>query len=252
MRLATALLAAAVGLSAVPATAATVTFSNIRATWFDIVGGTNVSFVGNGTANASVRWGEDTGNGQSGYDFEAIGIPGLTVTPPGGSDITNIGLFRHVNQPIAAGTSITGIKLEFLTDILVDGNPFNDVAFIYTFTHEETPNAADPCAYGPPNGVGVNVNGCADRVTVNFNVQSDFFQIDGFDYALDTVGFLVGGNPATSFLTAEQLVNEAFIRGRLVLYSEAGIPEPATWAMLIAGFGLVGSAMRRRRTAVTA
>jgi hypothetical protein len=25
------------------------------------------------------------------------------------------------------------------------------------------------------------------------------------------------------------------------------IPEPATWAMLITGFGLVGSAMRRRR-----
>ena len=28
------------------------------------------------------------------------------------------------------------------------------------------------------------------------------------------------------------------------------VPEPATWAMLIAGFGLVGSAMRRRRTAI--
>lgn len=26
-----------------------------------------------------------------------------------------------------------------------------------------------------------------------------------------------------------------------------GVPEPATWAMLITGFGLVGSAMRRRR-----
>ncbi|MFA7441325.1 MAG: PEPxxWA-CTERM sorting domain-containing protein [Sphingomonadaceae bacterium] len=28
------------------------------------------------------------------------------------------------------------------------------------------------------------------------------------------------------------------------------IPEPATWAMFIAGFGIVGSAMRRRRTAI--
>ncbi len=31
-----------------------------------------------------------------------------------------------------------------------------------------------------------------------------------------------------------------------------GIPEPATWAMLILGFGLVGSAARRRRTVVSA
>ncbi|MCG2842534.1 PEPxxWA-CTERM sorting domain-containing protein [Sandaracinobacter sp. RS1-74] len=28
------------------------------------------------------------------------------------------------------------------------------------------------------------------------------------------------------------------------------VPEPATWAMMIAGFGLVGGAMRRRRTAI--
>lgn len=32
----------------------------------------------------------------------------------------------------------------------------------------------------------------------------------------------------------------------------AAIPEPASWAMLIAGFGLTGAAMRRRRTAVAA
>lgn len=32
----------------------------------------------------------------------------------------------------------------------------------------------------------------------------------------------------------------------------AGVPEPASWAMLIAGFGLTGAAMRRRRVAVAA
>lgn len=31
-----------------------------------------------------------------------------------------------------------------------------------------------------------------------------------------------------------------------------GVPEPASWAMLIAGFGLTGATMRRRRTAVAA
>jgi uncharacterized protein (TIGR03118 family) len=32
--------------------------------------------------------------------------------------------------------------------------------------------------------------------------------------------------------------------------SIAGVPEPATWAMMIGGFGLVGAALRRRGTAV--
>jgi hypothetical protein len=33
---------------------------------------------------------------------------------------------------------------------------------------------------------------------------------------------------------------------------DAGVPEPAAWAMMLAGFGLVGAAMRRReKVAVT-
>jgi hypothetical protein len=243
-RLVTALAAAAVLSTA--ASAATVNFTNIRATWFDVVGGSSVNFTGNGTGSAQVRWGDSTGSGQSGYDFDAVAIPSLTVNPPAGSAVTSIGIFRHVNEPISAGTSITGLKLKFETDVDVDGDPLGAVTFFYTFDHEETPNGADPCAYGGANGQGVNINGCADRVQVNFNSQSDFFSIGGYDYALDVVGFLVGGFPATSFLTTEQLTNEAFLRGRLVLYSQA-IPEPGTWAMLIAGFGMVGSAMRRRR-----
>jgi hypothetical protein len=32
----------------------------------------------------------------------------------------------------------------------------------------------------------------------------------------------------------------------------AGVPEPGTWAMLLAGFGALGAVLRRRRTATTA
>ncbi|OYW83985.1 MAG: hypothetical protein B7Z20_11720 [Sphingobium sp. 32-64-5] len=32
--------------------------------------------------------------------------------------------------------------------------------------------------------------------------------------------------------------------------SVGGVPEPASWALLIAGFGLTGAAMRRRRAAL--
>ncbi len=251
MKLATAFaaLAGCTILATAPATAAVVDFTDIKATWFDVVslGGPAPTTSGNGTASASVRWGTDTGSGQSGYDFDTIAIPQLTVNPPGGSATTNIGLFRHVNQPISGGTSISSAKLRLTTDVLVDGNFLSTVNFVYLFDHDETTNNADPCAYGGANGQGANINGCADRVLSNFNGQSEFFTIDGYNYALDVVGFLVDGNPVTNFLTVEQATSEAFLRGRLVLYSQA-VPEPATWAMMISGFGLVGFAARRRRT----
>ncbi|NJC09317.1 PEPxxWA-CTERM sorting domain-containing protein [Polymorphobacter fuscus] len=38
--------------------------------------------------------------------------------------------------------------------------------------------------------------------------------------------------------------------GEIVLASAGAVPEPAAWAMMIAGFGLVGGTMRQRRTAV--
>jgi hypothetical protein len=247
--------ASALVIASAPANAVTVDFTNITGEWFDVtlLGGPPIGLTGNGTANAQVRWGTDTGFGRSGYDFEAVGIPQLTVNPPAGSALTNIGTFRHVNQPISAGTSITNAKLRFTTDVFVDGSYLDTVSFIYDFVHTETPNGADPCAFGGANGQGVNLVGCADRVQTVFNSQSEFFTIDGNDYALDVVGFLVGnpGVATTSFLTQEEAVNTAFLRGKLVLYSQA-VPEPTTWAMLIAGFGLVGGMARRQRMTASA
>jgi hypothetical protein len=244
------ILAAAVAAAiAVPASAAVVTFENIKGTWSDPIGGDDISYIGNGTGNAKIRWGDVGHNDpQSGYDFKAISIPGLTVLPPSGSAVANIAEFRHQNYPIGAGSGISGVTLTFNTDVKLDGAFLKNVSFVYNFSHTETPNSANPCAFGGANNQGVNSNGCADRVLVNFNSQSDFFEIGGLKYALDVVGFLVGDDPATAFLTKEEKSNKAYLQGKVVLYSDAveGVPEPATWAMLIMGFGLVGVAARRR------
>jgi hypothetical protein len=65
---------------------------------------------------------------------------------------------------------------------------------------------------------------------------------------------------ASSYLTGgTALFNYGFqFGGDTVIATEGaarvdpGVPEPASWAMLIAGFGLTGAAMRRRRIAVAA
>jgi hypothetical protein len=43
----------------------------------------------------------------------------------------------------------------------------------------------------------------------------------------------------------------AVLANRVVIEG-GGVPEPATWALMISGFGLAGAALRRRRTAVAA
>ncbi len=76
-----------------------------------------------------------------------------------------------------------------------------------------------------------------DRVSFDISgaTRNAFFSIGDNFYSLDLAtgaGTFIGGVgvEGLSGLTA------------------GAVPEPASWAMLIAGFGLVGATMRRRRT----
>jgi hypothetical protein len=67
--------------------------------------------------------------------------------------------------------------------------------------------------------------------------------------------FLLGGQTTTNFHVGvgdndpfNLRVNQLNLAANADL--NGGVPEPATWAMMIAGFGLVGGAMRRRNTSV--
>ena len=68
--------------------------------------------------------------------------------------------------------------------------------------------------------------------------SNDLAAFDAIGYNLN---FDILGNPGFTFNTAQ-------VFG---LAGTAAVPEPATWAMLIAGFGMVGGAARRRRMRVT-
>jgi len=72
---------------------------------------------------------------------------------------------------------------------------------------------------------------------------------------LGSNGLLANLQPSASDLTNLNAIYES-AGGRQVVASgvygsaQAAVPEPATWAMLVGGFGLVGGVARRRRTIV--
>lgn len=246
MKLSQTVFAIATLLGAVAtAQAATVTFSNIKGTWFDAIPGATIT--GDATANPVARWGVDTGSGRSGYDFVAAGGSPFVNVPPSPSGQFKLGDFTHVNQPILA-PSITGIKLQVTADVDVDGTGVGNKQFVFQFLHDETPNGATPCAYGGANNQGVNINGCADRVTTNFLDASDSFMIGSDQYTINIVGFQLaaGGTPVTEFLTIESLNNTAGLFAE-VLVDTRSIPEPGMLALV--GVGLLGAAAARRRKA---
>jgi len=215
-----------------PAAAAVqVEFKNVTGQWINPIGGSNVHVAANG-GDGTIRWGTSTGFGQSGYNFIGTDFSASLNQDIDSSGAVNIGEFQHLNFPINTGGSITNVGLRFTTDVWVGTDFLGTKTFEYNFSHLETPNQANPCANGQSSGSSINANGCADRVTMNFNSNSEVFNIGGKQYTLNLDGFLVDGDPSAGFWTKEKATNSAYIRGKIDLYSvAAGVPEPGTWAM---------------------
>ena len=67
------------------------------------------------------------------------------------------------------------------------------------------------------------------------------------DWQIFTGTFVAGGTDTLSFTNLTGGPNEGIL---LDAISVAAVPEPATWAMMLLGFGGMGLAMRQRRSAV--
>jgi hypothetical protein len=108
---------------------------------------------------------------------------------------------------------------------------------------------------------GDNLDGAFVTLT---KVGGSKFDLASFDYATG-YGLTVTDGLASTLLTGSGNFAAGY-RGVTSLtfsssaYSEnqldnlqfiAGVPEPATWALMIGGFGMIGFAMRRRTTFVT-
>jgi hypothetical protein len=115
-----------------------------------------------------------------------------------------------------------------------------DLTGLITITNVGTgaQTSYDPFASGNDNehynftGIGVENSFRLNWANVGFDPT-----IDGlYKVNLSLYGFGIDGGPLPGTLSLD-------------IYAKLGagaVPEPATWAMMIGGFGMVGSAMRRR------
>lgn len=127
----------------------------------------------------SMRWGTSTGQGQSGLDISNLAPAGVDTNGPA---VANTSV-THLNRPIT-GNSLESVTLRStltLTPFDPAATGLAPVSIDFLIRFYETPNGANPCADGGANGVGVNVNGCADifvidQSSLNFPF---FYDLDG-------------------------------------------------------------------------
>ena len=232
----------ALGLTAGAAQAATLTIGSSSAAW-DVADDV-VQLQGEGTSRIS--WGQPHSSGdgrQSAYRFTGA-TPGTSVED---GELVTLGVFRHNNFVIEQGNNLTSAGLAFDLDLTFDlggGLHQESLSFDWLFTHDETPNNQKPiCADGNPHGIGVNRNGCADRVT--FSGEDD--RITTFAYAEGTVTLQVlGFVPEPDFWTVENRRNRTELAALFTFTpAPAPIPLPAAGWVLLGG--LAGLAALRRR-----
>ncbi|HVK41133.1 MAG TPA: THxN family PEP-CTERM protein [Phenylobacterium sp.] len=277
-------LAAGVALATVTfasaASAGVVTITNIQGTW-SVASPTGT--INNGAPTSTVSWGtgtEDGGYKKSSYAFTAAAAPyGENLGDGDVGTPFKVGTFQHNNWPVT-GATLQTVTLTVKAVVNIDGNDIGLQDFVYNFTHVETPNAGsgwwNTCQFGGTSGDSNNLYGCSDKVMVNPISYNNSFTYGLDTYTLDIAGFLVGNTLTTDFITKESAYvsekcgkdrkgkwkycdvekafdNKADIMASVSMVTSA-VPEPATWAMMIIGFGAVGTMVRssRRRTALAA
>ena len=161
-------------------------------------------------------------------------------------------MFTHYNNAIASTfKTLEHTQMTVSVDLLIPGTSLHPLTFTKTFDvyFKETPNVAGMCAWGA----------CADDIfaIVSDTDFSSTFTYDGVTYMVSYFDTNSSLNPLSVGACKEVGItgscygfatNENGLTS--VNFSISVVPEPETYAMLLAGLGLVGFVARRRRNTV--
>jgi hypothetical protein len=197
-----------------------------------------------------------------GASANAATIPGLFNT---GTDASNVALaggngvidphylIASSTSPGFAGQQAVTFQCCYIADdadsrwvsLSANGSPGSNVTIYrlsFSLAGLDPTTASISGSGGSDNAGRIFLNGVDTGIDINgFSALVPFVLNSGFVAGINTLDFQVSDFGAPTAFRVDDLTGTA----RLV----SGIPEPAAWAMLIAGFGLVGAASRRRALA---
>jgi len=234
---------------------------------------THAVFSSSNDANASTKfgstllsWGYKDGADDAlfGYGAEPSAVrSSLNITDPKGtgtiftdSSVSKVNMFRHTNNAInSTYPALTEATLSVVINLTPNGGtkPIT-LSKDFDIFFWETPNTGGTCMWGPCSNdlfafaslPQIYEDFVYDGITYRF----EYFQTSGpgaiQEFSAAVCGQISGGKLTTScfgFQTAEH-ANTTLQFG----FSVSSIPEPGTYAMLLAGLGLVGVVVRRRRS----
>jgi hypothetical protein len=138
--------------------------------------------------------------------------------------------FTFLGQTVSSGAAGGFLQMDYCNCFGADGY-IETVFFVASITGV--------------NGYKLLVGGGSDQFPLPLSFENNFSATPFVASDLDDNGegfFRYGGG--TDFIITGRTMS---VTDAPVVPGAGAVPEPATWAMLIAGFGLVGAAARRRR-----
>ena len=187
-----------------------------------------------GSANAAVITLESiTTNGANDFTFNYQGTLGPDEGLRTGDRLVIFDFAGYIDGSLFAPSSDVTASVELTSPTALVTPGFNDdptlVNLVFTYTGPDMRNAGGPF-------VPLDFDGLGARSTLGGRTRDAFFTLttknnpDGFPGGSNTAVFTLGN-----------------VSVPIAANDPDAIPEPATWAMLIGGFGMLGAATRRSR-----
>jgi hypothetical protein len=190
----------------------------------------------------------------TGISFRAT--PGSAPGPFAGNSVSVSDLIVKLSSTAVSANEASGLQpsATFAANLGADAaTVFSGAA---TFTTAATGKGAQPFDYTLTFATPFTYNPAAGNLLVDFTIPADatvsgsgfgFLTFDTANDLNDGVSSIVNINsPGPTGVVSTAAAITEFHTAALAT-GVGGVPEPASWTLMIAGFGLTGAALRRRR-----